>query len=301
MNPFAFSRRSAILGALGTAVAWPAAAARGAVPGLDLDDPAERGRIIASVVGSTAEDTLYKFYRLHIYAYHHQGNIEPWMTMTNLNISKWRPLANGNYDVRVYESGAYTRFDSTELLESWTNPVTGELIEVLPFLGGPLKAEYGPNGLVLPPEREASTKLLNIEVFGDTVMLATEMNLSHRNPFQPDEWPEKSSGEIMYWDSHYVHFASLRELSDRSRPSVHAHTQFQNLVSWQPWHNMGQRPGRTWGRAYGAKIDGFDQIPPAYRANLEAQTPEIFDIDNWEEPRDEVREYKDEMENERQE
>lgn len=200
MNPFAFSRRSAILGALGTAVAWPPAAARGAIPGLDLDDPAERGRIIAAVAGSAAEETVYSFFRLHIYAYHHRRNIEPWMTMSNLNISKWRPMANGNYDVRVYESGAYTRFDSSELLETWTNPGTGQLIEVLPFLGGPLKAEYGPNGLVLPPERKATTKLLNIEVFGDTVMLATEMNISHRNPFQPNEWPEKSSGEIMYWN-----------------------------------------------------------------------------------------------------
>ena len=44
-------------------------------------------------------------------------------------------LANGNYGVQVYESGAYTKFDSPELLQTWTNPVTGKVIEVLPFLG----------------------------------------------------------------------------------------------------------------------------------------------------------------------
>ena len=288
------TRRNALLLAAGGAVAWPSKDAWADSHGLDFNDPAERARILAAVRGSAGEETVYSFFRLHIYAYHHQGNLEPMMTMTNLNVSKWQPLANGNYGIEVYESGAYTKFDSPELLHSWTNPVTGEEREVLPFLAGPLKGELGPNGPVPREGAEPDTELLNVEVFGDTVMVPTMTTRAYPNPYQPDEWPKESSGPMFYWDSHYVTFASLTDLADRSKPNVRAHIQFQNLVSWQPWYAMGQRPGRTWGRAFGTKIDSLDQIPPAYLRNLEEQTPEILDVDSWEGPRDEMEEYKEE-------
>ena len=67
--------------------------------------------------------------------------------------------------------------------------------------------------------------------------------------------------------------------------------QFQNLVSFQPWVGMGTRPGRTWGRALGAKLRSLDEIPPAARRGLEKHTPMLFDLPNWPK-RDDTEEYK---------
>ena len=54
---------------------------------------------------------------------------------------------------------------------------------------------------------------------------------------------------------------------------------------------MGDRPGRTYGNARGAKIKSLDEIAPQIRAGFEKYTPEIFDRDSWQTPRFETLEY----------
>ena len=75
------------------------------------------------------------------------------------------------------------------------------------------------------------------------------------------------------------------------RSKAGAFSQFQNLVSWHPWFGMGGKPGRTYGKAYGTKIKGFDDLPKAARATLEKQTPEIFETEKWTKPRLDFPEY----------
>jgi hypothetical protein len=55
---------------------------------------------------------------------------------------------------------------------------------------------------------------------------------------------------------------------------------------------MGTRPGRTWGRALGAKLRSLDEIPPAARAGLERHTPMLFDLASWPTDRDDAAEYR---------
>ena len=215
----------------------------------------------------------------------------PFATMSNLNVGKWRPLPNGNQAATIFESGVYTKFDSDEVLEVWENPVTGEKRKPWRFIGGPLSVEIGPDGMVTGEMATLKQKPLQLQVFGDTVMIPTASAFSFPNPMRPEAYPKESAGDTFWWDSHYVFFGNLKDVTNRNLTSVPSHVQFQNLVSWHPWWGMGGQPGRTWGRAYGAKIRGPEEIPAAYRKALEDQTPEIFDTDNWTEPREDFREY----------
>jgi hypothetical protein len=78
----------------------------------------------------------------------------------------------------------------------------------------------------------------------------------------------------------------MARVVDVANPDINrapSFSSFQNLVSFaQP---MG-RPGRSYGKAYGAKLNSLDDIPKAARATLETQTPEIFDLslDIWKSP-----------------
>jgi hypothetical protein len=54
---------------------------------------------------------------------------------------------------------------------------------------------------------------------------------------------------------------------------------------------MGNRPGRTYGKAYGSKLASLDQLPKQVRANLEKKAPEIFDLPKWTKPRIDFMEY----------
>jgi len=258
---------------------------------LNWDDPAERVRVQAAVKGSSGEETIYSFFRLHLYGYTHSGNLIPFATMSNLNVGKWRTLANGNQAATVFESGYYTKFDSDEVLEVWKNPVTGEKRKPWRFIGGPLSVEIGPDGVITGEGATLKPERLQVQVFGDTVMFPTASAFSFPNPMRPEQFPTESAGDTFWWDSHYVFFATMKDVLNRNLTSIPSHIQFQNLVSWHPWWGMGGHEGRTWGRAYGSKINSLDDIPKAYRKGLEDQTPEIFDTDNWTEFREDFGEY----------
>jgi hypothetical protein len=111
------------------------------------------------------------------------------------------------------------------------------------------------------------------------------------NRFQPDAWPQESSGKNFYWDSHFTYIAPLTEVANPETVRSPAIFYLQNLGSWYPWMRMAQHPGRLYGRAFGRKLSGFDEIPVAARRLLEARTPEIFDLASWGEPRHRDEDY----------
>jgi hypothetical protein len=279
------------LGSLAAALAGGAAGAAQAAAALRLEDPRVRARVRAKIVASAAEEAVPAFYRLHIFAYMHDRNLVPLYTMNNVAIKVCKPMANGNTMITNYEAGVYCRFDTHDVLETWTNPVTGETLEPWHFIGRPLSVEIGPDEVVTGPGATLKPQPMAIETIGDTVVMPTMSGFSYPNPFSPAEFPEDSSGPTMYWDSHYVYFAPLREVADPQVLRAPAAIQFQNLVSFQPWVGMGRRPGRTWGRALGAKLRSLDEIPPAARKGLEKHTPMLFDLANWPK-RDDTEEYK---------
>ncbi|MSO99030.1 MAG: DUF1838 domain-containing protein [Rhodospirillaceae bacterium] len=293
MNHSDLTRRMTMYAGLGVASAFAAGpeAARAATS-LKLDDPKERAKIRAKIVASAADEAVPAFYRLHIFAYMHDKNLVPLYTMNNVAIKVCKPMANGNTMITNYEAGVYCKFDTHEVLEIWNNPITGETLEPWHFIGRPLSVEIGPDDVITGPGATLKPKPMAIETVGDTVIMPTMSGFSYPNPFQPSEFPEDSSGPIMYWDSHYVYFAPLKEVADPSVLRASASIQFQNLVSFQPWAGMGTRPGRSWGRALGAKMKNLDEIPAAARKGLEQKVPMLFDLANWPKDRDDAAEFK---------
>ena len=55
---------------------------------------------------------------------------------------------------------------------------------------------------------------------------------------------------------------------------------------------MGGHPGRSFGRAFGTKLNGgFETLPPFLQAAVEKQTPEMLDVDNWTEFRNDFADF----------
>ena len=295
MVGFDFSRRSSLtmgaaslLGAHGLRSADAQAA-----PGLPLDDPKAMTRIRAKVMGSTVEEPVYTYLRLHIYGYRHDGNLVPFYTMSNLNIRRWMPQADGGFKAKVYECGTLTKFDSEEPLNEWENPFTGQKIKVWNFLAGPLNLAIAADGTMgTGPEATVKPKPQNFEVIGGTVFMPQASAFSYPNPFQPKEWPKESSGEKSYWDSHYLFTAKLTDVLDPKVTNAPATVQLQNFVTWSYWTRMGQQPGRTWGRGFGSKIASLDELPKTVRSEMEKKTPKIFETATWTELVNETEEYK---------
>ncbi len=238
------TRRDTLVAGLGLAstlaASSPAASAAAAAAGkLDLADSRTRARVRAKIIASAAAETVPAFYRLHMYAYMHDRNLVPLYTMSNLAIKVCEPMANGHTMITNYEAGVYCRFDTYEVLETWQNPITGETLEPWHFIGRPLSVEIGPDDVITGPGATLKPKPMAIEVIGDTVVMPTMSGFSYPNPFSPQEYPQDSSGPVMYWDSHYVYFAPLAAVADPDVARAPPRSSSSSLVSFQLWIGMG--------------------------------------------------------------
>ncbi len=277
-------------GAAGLALA-PRALAAGAPPPAEMpSDPVARAQMRARIIGSTAPETVYMFYRLNIYGFAGDGQLVPFFTMNHLSVNQWKRTPLDRFTSKTFESGVYCRFDTDEVLEEWENPLTGEKRRVWQFLGGPFDVTIGPDGIVTK-SAELAPKPLRMETIGDMVILPTAASMARPSPVDPARWPKLYAGPTSYWESQATYAVSRAQAFDENLACADSFCHFQNLGSWHPWLGMGQRPGRTYGNSHGAKLRSVDGIPLTARRGLEKYTPEIFDTANWTKPRQDILEY----------
>lgn len=251
---------------------------------LRLNDPVARTKLIAKVFGSTVEDERHAFLKFHIFGYAGDGNLIPFFTMNNYVIQKWVPgEVDGEFSVQHYEVGYYSKFDTTEPLDEWENPLTGETVNLPHFVLGPVPRFYSPDMGDSPASFAPNP--MNITMIGDRIYIPTLSKFQFPNSLTPEDWGPYSSGVMSFWDSMLVYSANVEDVFDDSKTHVPAEMHMQNLVSWAPFLKLGQSPGRTMVRAYGQHISGYDALPKDIRANLEKYTPEIFDLERWTELR----------------
>lgn len=269
------SRRSALQGAtalggaglLGLATT-PAHASTAKLP--DFTDPRTSLRTHVKMVGSLGKATVFSFMRLNIYADLGEGNFVPFFTMNNILVDYWRPKGDDQHEMRKYEVGFYTRFDSQEPLEEFLNPVTGKTSAIHHFRLGPVPRLYTPSGVIA---MGYTPKLLPIEVIGERVFLATQSIESRPDMVNP--------GRTSYTNSFMTMSASLADIIDPAVLSAPVHVQLQNKNRWAPWVGMEDRPGGTVARGFGGKVASLDALPKTVIEGARRFVPEIFDTANW--------------------
>lgn len=248
-----------------------------------LADPAERTRLIAKVLGTTVEGERHAYLKFHIYGYAGDGNLIPFFSFNNYVIQKWTPGENSTFDVTHYEAAYYTKFDTDEAINTWENPLTGEVVDIPHFVLGPLPRQYGP-GLGESPATFAPDPL-NITMIGDRVYIPTLTRIEYPPRMSTEEWGPYGNDTNSYWDSMLVFSADIQDVFDDEKTHVDADIHMQNFVSWAPYFKLGNSPGRTMARAYGQHISGYEALPERIRADFAKYTPEILDIEPWVIPR----------------
>jgi len=248
-----------------------------------LADPASRTRLIAKVFGSTEEMERHAFLKFHVFGFTGEGNLIPFFSMNNYIVQRWSPAENDVFNVQHYEVAYYSKFDTDEAIDEWTNPLTDEVIELPHFVLGPVPRQYGP-GLGQGADSFAPDPV-NITMIGDRVYIPTLTRLRFPSMMSVEEWGPYGSAPVRYWDSMLVYSANIEDVLDENRTHVPAEIHMQNLVSWDPYFKLGDSAGRTMVRAYGQHISGYDDLPATVRSNLEKYTPEIFELESWQETR----------------
>ena len=249
-----------------------------------LDNPVERSNLIAKVLGSTDKAERHAFLKFHIYGFAGDGNLIPFFTMNNYIVQKWKPGKEpGQFLVEHYEVGYYSNFDEEEPINTFKNPLTGEMVELPHFVLGPVSREY--TSEMSDDRATFAPNPLNITMIGDRVYVPTLTTLAFPNSMPPGDWGPYYTGPATYWDSMLVFSADVEDVLNDELTHTDADIHMQNLVSWAPFLKLGKAPGRTMVRAYGQHISGYDALPDNIRKNLQKLTPEIFDIEGWTETR----------------
>lgn len=241
-------------------------------PRPDFTDPLTILRTHVKMVGSLGKDRVVSFMRLNIYADLGEGNFVPFFTMNNILVDYWEPKENDQHEMRKYEVGFYTKYDSQEPLEEFANPVTGKTTAIHHFRLGPVPRLYTSEGVFA---MGYTPKLLPIEVIGDRVFLATQSIESRPDMIHP--------GQTNYTNSFMTMSAPLAEIANPAVLSAPVHLQLQNKNKWAPWMGMGDRPGGTVARGFGGKVANLEALPDAVKAGARRFVPEIFDTENWKE------------------
>jgi len=269
------SRRTALQGAMAlgsSSLALPLAsgAVASRVSSVDFSDPRTALRTHVKMVGSLGKETVVSFMRLNIYADLGEGNFVPFFTMNNILVDAWEPKGDDQHEMRKYEVGFYTRYDSQEPLEEFANPVTGKTTAIHHFKLGPVPRLYTPAGVIA---MGYTPKLLPIETIGDRVYLATESIENRPDIIRP--------GKISYTNSFMTMSAPLAEVADPKCLSASTSLQLQNKNRWAPWMGMEERPGGTVARGFGTKIRNLEALPQPVKDGIRKYVPEILDTANW--------------------
>lgn len=262
-------------GALGASLLASGAAAAPApvaVKAPDFTDPLVALRTHVKMVGSLGRGTVYSFMRLNLMADLGEGNFVPFFTMNNILVDYWEPKDDHQHELRKYEVGFYTKFDSHEPLEHFDNPVTGERHRIHHFRLGPVPRVYTKDGVIA---MGYTPRILPIELIGDRVFVATQSIESAPDMVRP--------GKTNYVNSFMTMSATLADIANPKVQSAPVHLQLQNKNRWQPWMGMGDRPGGTVARGFGTKIASLDALPGDVKAGARRFVPQIFETADWKE------------------
>lgn len=265
----------------GAAAALASSPAQAAKRKLDLDNPIKALEARIKIMGSLKDETVTSFMRLNVYADPENGNYMPLFTMNNLLIDRWERVAEDHFILTKFEAGYYTEFDSQTPIDTWNNPFTGEEVEIFNFRLGPVIREYMPDEIVA---MAYAPNPLPMEVIGGRVFLATQSMGSGQSFFPKEEYPiEAGDGPTDFINSFMTWSSEVSDVTNPKVSSAPAHIQIQNRLPWAPWMRMRGRPGGTSLRGFGAKIDGFNDLPKNVVAGFEKYTPEILQPNQWEE------------------
>jgi len=268
------SRRTALAGVAGLATVatsrGQASPPNASIP--DFNDPLVALRTHVKLVGSLAQETIYSFMRLNIYADSGEGNFIPLFTLNNILVDHWTPKGDDQYEMRKYEVGFYSRHDSHEILEHFDNPITGKREAIHQFLLGPVPRVYTPDGVIA---MGFTPKALPIEVIGDRVFLATESIENRPDIVHP--------GKTTYVNSFMTMSAPLQDVINPAVMSAPSHLQLQNKTRWAPWMGMDDRAGGTVARGFGGKISSLEALPKSVYVGARKLVPKIFKTESWNE------------------
>jgi hypothetical protein len=251
------NRRSFLAGAAALAVtSVHPGIARGA--GLDLASRRDLLTALAKMRGATDDRLVISFVIGTRYAVP-EHRIVPMMGILAATFSRWQRVDPDTFEARSLEVAFFTDVATGKLLEKWTNPVTGTMVDVPVTRMGPSRVVITADGLTVDAPADEASGLVLKHVFhppvivGDQVWITEQINVDGPPGPRPFVYNELST-----------YTARKPDLDDPRQAAVRTDVQYQSLITYRPWMGFGDAPGHTLARGAGRRVTRVDELPPYY-------------------------------------
>ncbi len=181
----------------------------------------------------------------------------------------------------------YTNPRTGDLIDSWTNPWTGEEVNVVHVANDPFNYTIS-EWLILapedfdtadgkPPEPRKLPLIFPWQEFGDDLIsLSTDMHLYYPNSLDPAKFVRESSGPMVQVSEMMRYNVSRKDLENPELTSVQYSGTWARITPWLPWMLMGTEPGHVVYNGTMCSSPTTDIISPQAKAYAEATHPQFL-------------------------
>jgi len=185
-----------------------------------------------------------------------------------MNIRQCGPLGDakdGSFKMVTREILLYKDPQTGEVLKTWTNPWTGKAVKVVHVANDPV------NQRMRPVDRAGQPFALPFVVNGNQWWLTSTVPLFYRNPLA-GEYQDYIGGKYHATEM-FNFFGDVDELANPRRAAVPSRVAWVRMSDWLPWMEMGGRAGLIYFNTAGRKLDRFEDMPEAFRAEIRINYP----------------------------
>ena len=154
-----------------------------------------------------------------------------------------------------------------EIMDQWTNPWTGETVEVLHVANDPVnwgsQYELDSNGNPF--------QMRSFNVHEDDWWDTTTVPLFYKNPLGGDF--QKYVGGTYHATEMFNTTGSIKDLTDDSKDTAKASIGWERISYWLPWMKMNGRNGIVYFHTFGKKLDSYDDLPESMKEVIKSTYP----------------------------
>jgi len=175
--------------------------------------------------------------------------------------------AEGGFNLVSRELLIYTDKSTGAPLKSWTNPWTGETVDVLHVANDPVNGKYRPT------TRDGKPYKWTGAISGPSWWQTTTVPLYYPNPLASAY--QKEIGGVYHATEMFNFFGDTDSLLDRSKTGAENVTVgWVRMSDWLPWMMMEGREGAIYFHTAGRKLNAFSELPEVLKKEIRDYYPE---------------------------
>jgi len=273
-------RRTAIKGAaallaaahLGPREARASASSAAADPLYDLDVPEQALEALVKMRGDLRGAEAAWYWTGTIWAMVSGEENRPLFAYDGFSMARFEKHDAG-YRMLNREAGVYRDLATGEILERWHNPYLGREVRVLQRLNDHVNVDI---------LREGRFSILSVPttVLGGDVWWRLDMFFLRPSPILRKDYPLHVQSDLYQGAELTMYHARRADLDDPGLTSAPAEVTFARISQWEPFMEMGNRPGQMVFHAAGRKLAGgaaeLEQLDPRFFRHLAGSHPEYL-------------------------